>query len=169
MTKLFDKCIDVVLMHEGGFTDNPNDLGNWIGGYKTGKLVGTKYGIAARFFPWIDIPNLTTEGAKAIFYWFYWRRMDLDGINDEFAVLHIFDFGVNAGKRRAVRTAQRLVGVRADGVMGPITKRAINHYRGNFGVDYKHARREYYKYIATKRDNHIFLRGWLRRVDKTKF
>jgi lysozyme family protein len=169
MTSLFNKCIDVVLQHEGGFQANENDLGNWVGGYKTGKLVGTKYGIAARFFPEEDIANLTIERAKYLYYVHYWTPMNLDGICREASALEVFDFGVNAGKRRAVRTAQKLCGVSQDGVVGPKTKYAINNYDGDFVKDYKHARRVYYEYIATKRDNHVFLQGWLNRVDKTHF
>jgi lysozyme family protein len=169
MTELFKKCIEVVLRHEGGYQNNPNDIGNWVGGYKTGKLVGTKYGVAARYFPDIDIKNLTIDGAKEIYYKFYWTPMNLDGICRDASALEVFDFGVNAGKGRAIRTAQRLCGVKDDGVIGSQTTNAINNYNGDFVKDYKDARRDYYKYIATKRDNHVFLRGWLSRVDKTHF
>ena len=166
---LFSKCIPVILKHEGGYQNNPNDLGNWVGGYKTGKLVGTKYGIAARFFPDEDIPNLSEERAKQLYFRYYWIPMNLDGICREASALEIFDFGVNAGKRRAIRTAQRICGVTADGVVGPVTTNAINNYDGDFVQDYKHSRRVYYEWIAEKRDNYEFLQGWLNRVDNTKF
>jgi lysozyme family protein len=45
---LFEKCITVVLLHEGGYVNNPSDYGG-----------ETKYGIAKRFFPQEDIKNLT--------------------------------------------------------------------------------------------------------------
>ena len=166
---LFSKCINVVLSHEGGFQDSHRDLGNWIGGYQTGQLVGTKYGIAARFFPNVDIKNLTVERAKQIYFRYYWIPMNLDGICREASALEMFDFGVNAGKGRAIRAAQRLAGAVVDGICGENTRYAINNYPGDFVRDYKDTRREYYKYIATKRDNHIFLIGWLNRVDSTKF
>lgn len=38
----------------------------------------------------------------------------------------IFDFGVNSGPSRAIKYAQRVVGVAVDGVFGPITLKAIN-------------------------------------------
>lgn len=38
----------------------------------------------------------------------------------------VFDFGVNSGPSRSIRYAQRLVGVNADGVLGPATLHAIN-------------------------------------------
>ena len=168
MENIFNRCMEVLLKHEGGFQKDPNDSGNWVGGYKTGKLVGTKYGIAARYFPYTDIENLTVDEAKKMYYVHYWQPMNLLGICRDAAVLEIFDFGVNAGKGRAIRTAQKLCGVKADGIMGPLTKYAINNYDGDFVKDYKHARRVYYEYIASKRDNHGFLKGWLNRVDTTK-
>jgi lysozyme family protein len=169
MTNLFMKCIEVVLKHEGGFQNNPNDSGNWVGGYKTGKLVGTKYGIAAKFFPDEDIPNLTKERARQLYWEHYWLPMHLEGICRHASILEIFDFGVNAGKGRAIRTAQQLCDATKDGICGPITREAINNYEGDFVKDYKHTRRVYYEYIASKRDNKVFLRGWLRRVETTYF
>lgn len=40
----------------------------------------------------------------------------------------LFDFGVNSGPSRAVKFAQQIVGVNADGLLGPITLQAINNY-----------------------------------------
>jgi len=161
--------MSVILKHEGGFQNDPDDYGNWVGGYKVGTLVGTKYGIAARFFPDEDIPNLTIDRAKQLYFRYYWLPMNLDGICRDASALEIFDFGVNAGKHRAIRTAQQLCGVNQDGVVGPVTTNAINNYNGDFVKDYKHARRVYYEYISTKRDNAKFLRGWLNRVESTHF
>jgi len=166
---LFDKCIEIILKHEGGFQKNPNDYGNWVGGYKTGKLVGTKYGIAARFFPNEDILHLTKDRAKQLYKLHYWLPMKLFGICNEELVLQIFDFGINAGKGRAIRTVQQLCGVTTDGICGNITKHAINNYNGDLLKDYKHARKVYYEYIASKRDNNVFLKGWLNRVESTHF
>ena len=38
----------------------------------------------------------------------------------------VFDFGVNSGPTRAIKTAQQIVGASADGALGPITLAAIN-------------------------------------------
>src|SRR5690348_13194554 len=40
----------------------------------------------------------------------------------------VLDFGVNSGPSRAVKYAQRIVGTHPDGVLGPLTVRAINGY-----------------------------------------
>jgi len=169
MSELFEKCIEIVLKNEGGYQNNPNDSGNWVGGYKTGKLVGTKYGIAAKFFPDEDIKNLTLERAKELYYENYWLKMNLDGIKSHEAALQVFDFGVNAGTRRSIKKAQQIALVTTDGICGNNTIKAINEYKGDFVKDFKHVRKVYYEYIAEKRDNHVFLGGWLRRIDHTHF
>lgn len=166
MTPLFDRCIRVVLRNEGGFQNNPADSGNWTGPNRTGELVGTKYGIAARFWPEEDIPNLSEERAKYLYYHYYWKPMGVEWLPDE-AALHIFDHGVNAGKGVAIRMAQRMVGVDADGRIGPVTRRAISAYQ-TFVEDYKQERRAYYTAVARGK-NAAFLQGWLNRVEKCRF
>jgi lysozyme family protein len=166
MTPLFNKCIQVVLQNEGGYQCDPDDLGNWTGPNRTGELRGTKYGIAARFFPKEDIKNLSKDRAMHLYYWHYWRPMNLEGLHNELSALHIFDMGVNAGKGRAIRMAQRLVGVKIDGVFGLQSTAAVNNF-AEFVEEYKAERRAYYVTIA-KGKNAKFLNGWLNRVEKTK-
>ena len=52
----FDEIIDITLHHEGGYVHAPKDLGG-----------ETNYGIAKRFYPEVDIKNLTKEEAKDIY------------------------------------------------------------------------------------------------------
>lgn len=158
MTDLFKKCIKIVLKHEGGYVNDPDDWGG-----------ETNYGICKRYFPDVDIKDLTIEEATQIYYDHYWLPMRLEGICRETSVLEIFDFGVNAGKRRAIRTAQRMCKIQPDGLCGPVTRKAINNYIGDFVKDYKEERIEYYNYIATKRNNKKFLKGWVNRVNSTGF
>jgi lysozyme family protein len=164
MTELFNNCVSIVLKNEGGFQANPSDWGNWV----NGKLIGTKFGIAARYFPDVDIVNLTEEQAKEIYYKWYWLKMNLEGIQDELSVLHIFDMGVNAGRKRSIQIAQEIVRVKKDGICGDITKNAINGYWG-FKDEFITARIDYYKKIAKVRNNNIFLNGWINRVSKCYF
>ena len=51
----FDEIIEVTLHHEGGYVHDPKDLGG-----------ETNYGIAKRFYPDVDIKNLTESEAKDI-------------------------------------------------------------------------------------------------------
>ncbi len=66
-TMTFDSACVRRIGHEGKFTDNPKDDGNWTGGKQgRGELKGTKYGIAAKSYPHLDIKNLTLDEATAI-------------------------------------------------------------------------------------------------------
>lgn len=160
---IFEKCVDVILKHEGGYQAHPKDPGNYVDGV----LVGTKYGIAAKFFPHVDIKTLNKAQAKQIYYDHYWNPMNLGGIRDLLAVLHIFDMGVNAGKGTAVKIAQKIVGTTQDGYLGPVTIQAINAHEG-FVEEYIEARKAYYKALAgRKKSMQAFLKGWLNRVDST--
>ena len=151
----FKNCIPIILKHEGGYVNNPNDPGG-----------ETNFGISKRSFPEIDIKSLTPEKAADIYYHFYWLPMKLDKINDENIQLELFDFGVNAGKSRAIKKVQQLCKIKQDGIIGQQTIEAINIYPGNFLKDYKHARRVYYEYIANRNTKlKVFLKGWLKRVD----
>ena len=55
MKKTFEEIIEIVLEHEGGYVNDPDDAGG-----------ETKYGIAKRWYPDVDIKNLTKEQAKKI-------------------------------------------------------------------------------------------------------
>ena len=157
MTDLFNKCIRVILKNEGGYVNHPSDPGG-----------ETNFGIAKRFFPDEDIKNLTVERAKELYYLRYWKPMNLEGIISEEIVLHIFDFGINAGRGRAIKKAQKLCGIAADGICGPITIKSINNYPYSFLEAYKEARREYYIRLAEMKPQlKVFLKGWLNRVNHT--
>lgn len=154
----FLKCVDVVLKAEGGYVNHPADPGG-----------ETKYGICKRNYPHLDIKNLTIEDAYEIYFHDYWKPMALSGIWDLTAVLEIFDMGVNAGPRIAIKMAQRLVKSYPDGIMGPVTRYKINEYQG-FTKDYKERRRRFYRVLANKKPElQVFLRGWLNRVENCHF
>ena len=96
--------------------------------------------------------------------------MDLAGINNAELVLQILDFGINTGIRTAIRLIQKIAGVEKDGIMGPVTRRAINNFSGDILLLYKHGRREHYRSLVKNNPQlNIFLKGWLKRIDKTKF
>jgi lysozyme family protein len=157
--ELFSKCIVVILKNEGGYVNNPKDPGG-----------ETQYGIAKRFHPNIDIKNLTIGGAMAIYYTEYWLPMNLEGINNDELVLHVFDHGVNAGVVTAIKILQRLVGVGDDGVIGDETRRAIREYNGDITTDFIKRRKLFYVTLVQKKPSmRGSLRGWLNRIEHTKF
>jgi len=62
----FEESFKVLIGHEGGYSDDRNDPGNWTGGkVGVGELLGTKYGVAANSYPMEDIQGLTLETSAA--------------------------------------------------------------------------------------------------------
>lgn len=121
----FDQAFDRLIKHEGEFTDDPKDPGNWTGGrVNIGQLKGTKYGIAANTYGDLDIVNLTLEQAKAIYHRDWWLKAGADQL-DAAIVFQLWDFAINAGMGTAVRALQRAVRVADDGSIGPLTIRAV--------------------------------------------
>lgn len=161
----FNQCIEHVLGSEGGFTDDPDDAGNWTGGeIGKGKLKGTKWGISAATYPNLDIKNLTRQDAINIYYRDFWVKFKVASYPEKIR-LHFFDVCVNSGNSRAVKILQRAVGgLVVDGIAGPATMKAASR------VDvwsYHDERNEFYIiYAEQKPVVRKYLNGWIRRVSK---
>ena len=153
----FDEIIEVVLEHEGGYVNDPEDPGG-----------ETNFGIAKRSHPDVDIKNLTREGAKEIYKEVYWDKNKVESLPEE--LWHIyFDMCVNQGKSRAVKIIQRAVNGKGgsldvDGGMGPMTIAAIGKSRVE--LDRVRAYRvKYYSDLVTKKpDLERFYFGWFKRA-----
>ena len=117
----FDEAFDRLIGHEGGYSDDPKDPGNWTSGrVNVGGLKGTKYGIAANTYGDLDIRNLTLADAKTIYYRDWWLKSGADQLNPAI-VFQLWDFAVNAGMGTAIRALQRAVSAAEDGRIGPVT------------------------------------------------
>lgn len=114
-------AFEKVVGHEGGFTANPKDRGNWTSGkIGIGELKGTKYGISAMSYPHLDIRNLTLAQAQAIYKTDFWDRVRGDEL-DPAVAFNVFDGAVNSGVTRSIKWLQEAVGATADGIFGPRT------------------------------------------------
>lgn len=121
----FNEAFERLIGHEGGFSEDPKDPGNWTGGrVNFGELKGTKFGIAANTYPDLDIKNLTIDDAKAIYLKDWWEKLGNDEISDAIKY-QLWDFAINAGMITAKKALQRAVKVVDDGVIGPMTIKAV--------------------------------------------
>ena len=158
----FDDVFARLVGHEGGYSDDPKDPGNWTGARPgAGKLLGTKYGIAANTYPDLDIKALTLEQAKVIYRRDWWDKIHADQLPGAVA-FQLWDFAVNAGISRAVISLQRAVGVADDGKLGPRTVAAVNAMPAadviaRFNAD----RLDFYASLSTWP---TYGKGWARRV-----
>ena len=91
----FDEIVEVTLHHEGGYVHDPKDLGG-----------ETNFGIAKRFYPDVDIKNLTEEKATDIYRADYWDKNRVEELPEQ--LRHVFfDMCVNQGRGTAVKILQR--------------------------------------------------------------
>lgn len=118
-TSEFEKIIETVLHHEGGYVDDPTDKGG-----------ETNMGISKRAFPEEDIKNLTKERAIYIYHEKYWKPSKAYLVPERLQELY-FDMVVNFGPRGAGRVLQHAINgkykdsVVVDGRVGPKTLKAI--------------------------------------------
>ena len=153
--KDFNEIIKKVLEHEGGYVNDPKDLGG-----------ETKYGITKRFYPDVDIKNLTIEQAVEIYKKDYWDKNKVESLPQN--LWHIyFDMCVNMGKRTAVKVLQRAAvnkgrKIEVDGGLGPMTIGALK------GVELDRVRAFRVKYyvdlITARPEQEKFYLGWFRRA-----
>lgn len=164
----FDEAFKRLIGHEGGYSTDRRDPGNWTGGrVGVGTLKGTKFGLAANTYPNLDIKNLTLAQAKAIYKKDWWDKLGADGMHSAI-VFQLWDFAINAGKSRAIKELQQAVGVPADGIIGPQTLAAVNEHDLNDVILSLTAERlKFYTSLSTFK---TYGKGWTNRVaDNLKY
>lgn len=116
--------------HEGGFQKLKGDSGNYV----NGKLIGTKFGIAAASYPHEDIPNLIIERAAVIYQRDFWGASRCDEWKSQIIANLYFGWAVNMGQGTAARIIQRAINyagyprskIPVDGKIGQQTVRRLN-------------------------------------------
>jgi lysozyme family protein len=115
----YDDSFELVIGHEGGFTKDRRDRGNWTSGViGVGQLKGTKYGVSAMSYPDLDIVNLTLDQAKAIYKKDFWDKCRCDELPSGIDYV-VFDAAINHGPSRAIKLIQTAVNATPDGILGP--------------------------------------------------
>ena len=153
----FDEIIEITLEHEGGYVNDPTDLGG-----------ETNFGITKRFYPDVDIKNLTKEGAKKIYKKDYWDKNKVGDLPDD--LKHIFfDMCINQGRRTAVKVLQRTINNKGgklvvDGGFGPGTSFALAKYTPELDRVRAFRVRYYVELVNRKPDLEKFYFGWFRRA-----
>ena len=114
----FDAAFDLLLKHEGGYSDHAADPG--------GK---TRFGITEAVAREVgyrgDMRELPLDLAKRIYKDKYWDTVKAEQLPA--AVRYpVFDAAVNSGPGQSVKWLQRALGVKDDGVIGPQTMAAAN-------------------------------------------
>ena len=152
----FNEIIEKVLEHEGGYVNDKDDLGG-----------ETKYGITKRFYPHLDIKNLTREQAKEIYYQDYWIPSKAKSLPKELRYPY-FDCVVNTGQRRAVKILQQACNnkntfeIKEDGLIGAATISACKRLEPDRFVSYRIL--FYSLLISENPTQEKFWYGWYKRA-----
>lgn len=150
----FDTAFDLLLGHEGGYSDHADDPG--------GK---TRYGITeavARQAGYTgDMRELPVEVAKQIYLERYWKPIRADDLPPGTRYT-VFDAAVNSGPTQAARWLQRALGVEADGIIGTRTLQAA------YAQDARALRlrmlAQRLRFMAGLPNWPAFSRGWAKRI-----
>ena len=160
MKENFTSALALMLAHEGGFVDHPKDPGGMT---NLGVTKATWEAYVGHPVTEADMRALTASTVGPLYRRKYWDACNCDDLPEglDYAV---FDFAVNSGPGRAVKTLQTLLGVAADGALGPKTLAAIKTTDLNLLVPaYNTARHEFLRSLPTYS---VFGRGWARRVEE---
>ena len=161
MKQNFDKCLEMLLKHEGGFINHPRDPGG-----------ATNFGVTKKTYEtWIghsvsidEIKELTVEDVAPIYKARYWDAVRGDELPSgvDWAV---FDWAVNSGPSRAAKALQKAAGASQDGKIGPMTLRSIANNDPKDLIDrVYHTRQTFYERLKTF---DTFGKGWTRRNKET--
>jgi lysozyme family protein len=155
-----------LIRFEGGYVNNAADKGG-----------ATKYGVTLATWQHLGHPSATADDIKnlteddfLIVLRTYWNQWQADLINNQSIAELLVDWVYNSGVY-GIKTPQTILGVVADGQVGQKTINAINTAnQAELFAKLKQARIDFFKAIvAHNPSQHIFLQGWLNRVNSFNF
>ena len=168
-----NKLAPFILKWEGGFVNDPADLG---GATNMGVTIGAwkSCGYDKDGDSDIDVDDLrllTREDVvNRVLKPHYWDRWKADEIKSQ-SVANILVDWVWASGVHGIKIPQRLLGVVVDGIVGPKTIAAVNSRNPRELFDLiKIARFDFIEDICRKRPaNNKFKRGWMNRINDLGF
>lgn len=167
------KLAPFILKWEGGFVNDPDDLG---GATNMGVTIGAwkSCGYDKDGDGDIDVDDLhllTHEDVvNRVLKPHYWDRWKADEIKSQ-SVANILVDWVWASGTHGIKIPQRLLGVTVDGIVGPKTIAAVNAKNPRELFDMiKIARFDFIEDICRKRPaNNKFKRGWMNRINDISY
>ena len=153
-----DAALKAILHHEGGYVNHPADPGGM-----------TNLGVTKRVWEaWVkkavgekEMRALTPATVAPMYRKKYWDAVKADELPTGLDYL-MFDFAVNAGPGRAIKTMQKAIGTNPDGVIGPKTMQALKDAdQTDLIAKFSMEKELFYKSLPTFA---TFGKGWMRRV-----
>ena len=167
-----NKLVPHILKWEGGFVNDPDDLGGATNKgvtFKTYKLYRNRKGLP---IPSVgDLKRLSNDEFTDILKTMFWDACRADSIQSQSVANAIVDWAWHSGTTTATKEIQRVLEVKADGIIGNITLSAINSQSPLplFGK-IKAARVKYIERICKSRpENQKYYRGWMNRINDLQY
>ena len=154
---------------EGGWSNHPNDKGG-------ATMKGVTYTTFCNYRkaknlkkPTLtDLRKITVKEWNAILRWGYWDKIKCDKIKDEWVTYLLADCVWMSGTGY-IKRVQELLGLEADGIIGPKSLAKMNGMKGKELFDLLWEQRgKFLRKIGTGK-NAVFLKGWLRRLNSIQY
>ena len=163
----FTIAVELLLLQEGGY--NPKDAGN-AGCANFGITQRWMYNLVYPLLTWENaghaVKSLSRSQAITLYKIHMWDRYSMGGIQNQTVTNALLNAMVNMGEQTAVKILQRVLKVKADGVIGPITLTTLNRSAPQDLLPlWKITLANRYRAIAAKKPGSP-LKSWLRRLDR---
>jgi lysozyme family protein len=176
----FKKAFLLILANEGGYGNDPDDPGgetykgiarkkqpDWLGWFII-DLLKAQAGFpeSLQSANALEIKKQLDYEVSSFYCTHFWIKVNGEKIINQQVAESIFDFAVNAGVAVSISLAQSVVGTSVDGINGPKTIDAINHFDpGHFLSAFAVAKIKRYMEICTKRPtSKKYFFGWVVRT-----
>lgn len=162
----FQDAFAEMIAHEGGYVNHPRDPGGMTNLGVTRKTYASWKGVSWRDISEAEMRALTVKDVAPIYYSRYWEPVSGDKLPAGVGYM-AFDFAVNSGPRRAIKTLQKSINklsrinLAVDGAIGPKTLKAAHAVHGHDLIKEFGSRR--FLFWAGLSTFATFRWGWIRR------
>lgn len=151
-----------------GFADDPDDRG---GATMIGVTIGTyrsycKY--KGKKVPSVtDLKNISYKEWRDIIHTMFWSKWKADLIEDQNVANMIVDWVWASGQGIGIKRVQKILGVTADGIVGPKTIAAVNAQNPKelFKKVYDGRAAHFNAIVKANPSQKKWLKGWMNRID----
>jgi lysozyme family protein len=168
MAELNKDIVDFTKKFEGGYVNHPCDRG---GCTNMGVTIATFRQFYGRTKTCEDLKKLTDEQWMKIYRKGYWDRWKADQIECQ-SIAHLLVDWVWGSGIYGIKYPQQVLGVTADGIVGPKTLAAINKYPDQKELFQKlwNRRKKHFEDIVKRNPSQkVFIKGWLNRLNALKW
>lgn len=168
------KLIPFILKWEGGFANNPNDRGGATNMGVTLKTWRT-CGYDKDHDGDIDVQDLKLITKEDVYNRVFkpqcWDRFKADKIKNQSVANMCVDWAWHSGAGTAIKKVQRVLGLKADGIVGNMTLSAINRAdQQKLFNQIKSSRLAFVENIVKARPSQkTFIKGWKNRINSIKY